>query len=223
LWRPEVLRENFASTQRIRSYFDFPDVDVDRYVVDGERRVLMVSGREVTQDGIPEQGQTWLNRHLVYTHGYGAVAAQVNGVTADGAPLLTLEDIPPEGEPATDEPRIYFGEQDDVPFSVVNSDTPELEYVGAGGEAEYTYQGTGGIPMGGWFRRGLFAWRFRGVNLLISGLIGKDSRILINRDIRTRITKAAPFLKYDKDPYAAIVDGRLVYREAPPPQGELTL
>jgi uncharacterized protein len=120
LWRPSVLRENFQSIQRIRQYYDFADVDVDRYTVDGERRVLMVSGREVTQDGLDPTGQTWLNRHLVYTHGFGAVAAQVNAISADGAPLLTLEDIPPVGQPETDEPRIYFGELDDVDFVVTN-------------------------------------------------------------------------------------------------------
>ena len=97
LWRPSVLKENFESVQRIRQYYDFNDVDVDRYEVDGERRVLMVSGREVIQSGISQQAQTWQNEHLVYTHGYGAVAAQVNSITPDGGPLLTLEDIPPTG------------------------------------------------------------------------------------------------------------------------------
>ena len=115
LWRPSVLKENFQSVQRIRQYYDFNDVDVDRYdMSDGERRVLMVSGREVTQNGITGTGRTWQNQHLVYTHGFGAVAAQVNSITTDGAPVLTLEDIPPEGEPVTDQPRIYFGERDDV-------------------------------------------------------------------------------------------------------------
>lgn len=211
LWRPEVLRESFASTQRIRSYFEFPDVDVDRYVVDGERRVLMVSGREVSQEGIPERGRTWLNQHLVYTHGYGAVAAQVNGVTTEGAPLLTLEDIPPIGEPETDEPRIYFGEQDDVPFVVVNTDTPELEFVGAAGLTEYTYEGEGGIPLGGWFRRALFAWRFRDVNLLISSQITDESRILINRDIEDRAPAPLSFLRWDFDPYLAVTQEGYVW------------
>ena len=114
LWRPAVLKENFQSVQRIRQYYEFEDVDVDRYdMSDGQRRVLMVSGREVSQEGISADAQTWQNRHLVYTHGFGAVAAQVNSITADGAPVLTLEDIPPEGEPATEQPRIYYGEVQD--------------------------------------------------------------------------------------------------------------
>ena len=113
LWRPSVLLENFQSLQRIRQYYEFKDVDVDRYDVSGSPRVLMVSGREISQSGIPAGGQTWQNTHLVYTHGYGAVAAQVNTATTEGAPLLTLRDIPPVGTPTIAQPRIYFGELSD--------------------------------------------------------------------------------------------------------------
>jgi uncharacterized protein len=209
LWRPAVLRENFRSIQRIRQYYDFADVDVDRYEIDGERRVLMVSGREVTQDGLDPSGQSWLNRHLVYTHGFGAVAAQVNGISADGAPLLTLEDIPPEGEPATNQPRIYFGELDDVDFVVAKGNTAELEYVGR--EARFSYTGTGGIELGGWFRRAVFAWRFRDVNLLISSQIEAESRILMNRDLVDRAAAPMPFLTFDSDPYLAVTPDGYVW------------
>ncbi len=116
-----MLKENFQSLQRIRQYYEFEDVDVDRYDVTGAPRVLMVSGREISQNGIPTGGQTWQNTHLVYTHGYGAVAAQVNTATTEGAPLLTLRDIPPVGEPTIEQPRIYFGELNDVPFVVTNT------------------------------------------------------------------------------------------------------
>ncbi len=183
LWRPSVLKENFQSLQRIRQYYEFEDVDVDRYSVSGEPRVLMVSGREISQNGIPSDGQTWQNTHLVYTHGYGAVAAQVNTATAEGAPLLTLRDIPPVGEPTVDEPRIYFGELNDVPFVVTNTGTKELDYEGASQEQETTYTGTGGIPIGNIFQRALFAWRFKDFNLLISGQIDANSRIMIYRDL----------------------------------------
>ncbi len=94
-----MLKENFQSLQRIRQYYEFEDVDVDRYDLNGTRRVLMVSGREVTQNGIPTGGKTWQNTHLVYTHGFGAVAAQVNTASSEGAPVLTLRDIPPVGQP----------------------------------------------------------------------------------------------------------------------------
>jgi uncharacterized membrane protein (UPF0182 family) len=211
LWRPSVLLENFQSLQRIRQYYEFKDVDVDRYDVSGEPRVLMVSGREISQNGIPTGGRTWQNTHLVYTHGYGAVAAQVNTATTEGAPLLTLRDIPPVGEPKIAEPRIYFGELNDVPFVVTNTGTKELDYEGASQEQETTYTGTGGIPVGNLFQRALFAWRFKDINLLISGLIDSDSRIMIYRDLSERVPKPAPFLKFDGDPYLAVVDGRLTY------------
>jgi uncharacterized membrane protein (UPF0182 family) len=211
LWRPTVLKENFQSIQRIRQYYEFSDVDVDRYDVEGDRRVQMVSGREVSQDGISAAGQTWQNRHLVYTHGFGAVAAQVNSITSGGSPLLTLEDIPPQGEPTTEQPRIYYGEVNDVDFVVVNGGTSELDYEGASGETPFTYDGDGGIQMGGLFRRALLAWRYRDVNLLISGQIKSDSKILINRGIDQRAKAPVPFLTFDQDPYLAITSTGYVW------------
>jgi len=212
LWRPRVLKENFQSVQRIRQYYDFNDVDVDRYTMsDGQRRVLMVSGREVTQSGITGTGKTWQNQHLVYTHGFGAVAAQVNSITADGAPVLTLEDIPPQGEPTTDQPRIYYGERDDVRFVVVKAKSSELDFQGSTGQTPFTYDGNGGIPLGGMFRRALFSWRFRDANLLISGQIDADSRILINRSIKARAADPVPFLTFDDDPYMAVTSQGYVW------------
>ncbi len=211
LWRPAVLKENFQSLQRIRQYYEFDDVDVDRYDLNGTRRVLMVSGREVTQDGIPTGGATWQNTHLVYTHGFGAVAAQVNSASTEGAPVLTLRDIPPQGQPSIEQPRLYFGELNDVPFVVTNTGAKELDYEGASQEQDTVYSGTGGIPMGNFLQRALFAWRFKDINLLISGLIHPDSRIMIYRQIQQRVPKPAPFLKLDADPYLAVVDGHLLW------------
>jgi hypothetical protein len=217
LWRPDVLLRNYESLQRIRTYYEFQDIDVDRYVVGGQRRVVMLSAREVSQSQIPEGGQTWQNTHLVYTHGFGAVASQVNTATTEGQPLFTLKDIPPIGEPELtgNGQRVYYGEGEDVPFVVVKSGTPELDFQGTPtddqAQQEFRYDGTGGIPFGGIFQRALFAWRFRDVNLLISSLIEDDSRIMIYRDIRQRVPKAAPFLRFDADPYSAIVDGKLVW------------
>jgi uncharacterized membrane protein (UPF0182 family) len=214
LWRPSVLVENFQSVQRIRQYYEFADVDVDRYEIDQERRVLMVSGREVSQEGISGAAQTWQNRHLVYTHGFGAVAAQVNSITADGAPVLTLEDIPPDGAPVTQQPRIYYGEvndPDDADFVVVNTSTDELDYEGVSGETPFTYDGRGGIEVGGLFRRALFAWRFQDANLLISGQLRAESRILINRSIAERAAAPLPFLTFDDDPYLAVTEEGYVW------------
>lgn len=219
LWRPDVLRDNYISLQRFRSYYEFNDVDVDRYVIDGQRRVLMISTREVSQAGIPEGGQTWQNVHLQYTHGFGAVASQVNAATTEGQPVFTLRDIPPIGAPALagNGQRVYYGEgaPGDAAFVVVDTGTDELDYQGTAtddqAQATFSYDGDGGIPVGGLFQRALFAWRFRDVNLLISDLIQGDSRIMIYRDIIARVPKAAPFLRFDGDPYSAVVDGRLVW------------
>jgi uncharacterized membrane protein (UPF0182 family) len=209
LWRPSILAQNFLSTQRIRNYYEFRDVDVSRYVLDGTPRVLMVSGREVTQD----QTTTWQNEHLVYTHGFGAVAAKVNAANSEGAPILELADIPVRniGGPQLDQPRIYYGEggPGDTPFVITNSGTPELDYEGA--PRGYAYEGTGGIEVGNVLQRALFAWRFRDVNLLISGQVRSDSKIMIYRSLGARVPKPVPFLTFDADPYLAVVEGRLLW------------
>jgi uncharacterized protein len=218
LWSPDILRQTYENIQRIQPYYDFADVDVDRYPISGERRLVMLSSREVRQTQIPGGGGTWQNTHLFYTHGFGAVASPVNTVTPEGLPVFVLKDIPPAPEsqiPLSGDTgaQVYYGERADVPYVVVGTKQRELNYPNPSGPGSVTttYRGKAGIQMGGFFRRALFAYRYRDINLLISGLIDSQSKILINRDIRTRITKAAPFLKYDKDPYAAIVDGRLVY------------
>jgi uncharacterized membrane protein (UPF0182 family) len=216
LWRPEILRENYEGLQRIRQYYAFNDVDVDRYTISGDRRVVMISAREVSQDQIPEGG-SWQNRHLVYTHGFGAVASVVNTATVEGAPQFTLQDIPPVGEPAFEGngQRVYYGERSDVRFVLVNTGADELDYQGTPTDDQeqvtFEYDGDGGIPVGGFLQRALFAWNFRDVNLLISDLIQGDSRIMIYRSIYERVPKIAPFLTYDGDPYSAIVDGELVW------------
>ncbi len=214
LWAPGILEDNYLQLQRIRNYYEFEDVDVDRYPLDGTERMVMISAREVSQNGIPGDAGTWQNRHLVYTHGYGAVASQVNAATTEGQPDFILQDIPPKGQlPLNGRGRrVYFGERQDVPFVVVDSGVKELDYQkDSSQQTAPAYAGPGGIQMGGFFGKLLFAWRYKDVNLLISSLIHGDSRIMIFRDIKSRIPKAAPFLQYDADPYAAVVDGRLVW------------
>jgi uncharacterized membrane protein (UPF0182 family) len=220
LWNPVILKRTYLSLQRIQPYYEFQDVDVDRYTVGGAsgsptERVVMLSPREVSQAGIPSN-RTWQNTHLVYTHGYGAVASLANSITAGGSPSYLSQDVPVvvhDGFPALG-PRgsqIYFGEKGEVPYLVVNTKQPELNYQAGQGQITTHYGGRGGIQIGSFFRRLVFAYRYRDFNLMISGLIDSKSRILINRDISTRIQKIAPFLKYDGDPYAAVVDGRLVF------------
>ena len=215
LWRPvPTLEEAYGTLQRIRQYYDFRDVDVDRYDIDGERRMTMLAAREIAQDEIPSGGQTWQNTHLVYTHGFGAVASLPNSATPEGLPVFTLKDIPPDGQPSLDvQPRIYYGEEEDVPFVVVGTQADELDYQGTAEGADqqvtYRYEGTGGIQMGNLLQRAVFAYHFRDVNLLLSGLIDSQSRIMIYRALRTRVEQAVPFLTLDHDPYAAVIDGRV--------------
>src|SRR5437016_3335329 len=214
VWRPPVLKENLQSVQRFRQYYDFNDVDVDRYTVNNEERVLMVSAREIAQQGLDPSAQTWQNVHLAYTHGYGAVAAQVNTATAEGQPDYVLQNLTPvTTDPALDmsqQPRIYYGESDQEPFVVTDTNVNELDFQ-QDTSSNTTYTGTGGIPLSNILRRAMFAWKFRDYNLLVSGSISSSSKIMIYRDIQTRVRKAVPFLKFDNDPYLAIVGGRPVW------------
>jgi uncharacterized protein len=216
LWRAiPILLENFQSLQRIRQYYDFGDVDVDRYPIgaNGESRVVMIGAREVSQAGLTTSAKTWLNEHLAYTHGYGAAAAQVNTATAQGQPDFILGDLPPTGlEQMTQllsQPRIYYGERNDVPYVVVGTKTQELDFEGAPTNEQYS--GSGGIPLSNLLVRAMFAWRVRDYNLLVSGSINSSSRIIIYREITQRVERAAPFLGFDSDPYFAIVDGNPVW------------
>ena len=209
LWRPSALQKNFRVFQRVRQYYDFLDVDVDRYAIGpgGTPRVLMVSAREINPAGIPPDAQTWQNIHLAYTHGFGAVAAQVNTATGEGQPVLTQKNLPPdpEGQPAITQPRIYYGEDDQIDFVVANANG-EIDCECA--IESLPYGGQGGIEVDNVFRRLLFAWNFRDINLLLSGQITDQSRLMIYRDIERRASKAVPFLTFDADPYLTIVDGR---------------
>ncbi|HEX6208801.1 MAG TPA: UPF0182 family protein, partial [Actinomycetota bacterium] len=185
LWNPSTLARAYFQLQRIRPYYEFVDVDVDRYEIDGEKVLTMLAPREIAQDTIPG-GQTWQNRHLVYTHGFGAAASRADQLDVAGTPRFLLRDVPPAGDLAAslEQPRVYFGEETDVPFSLVRTEQQELDFpVGENEFARTTYDGEGGIEVGGFFRRLAFAWRYRDVNLLISGLVRDDTKILINTDL----------------------------------------
>lgn len=215
LWSPEVLGAQFLTTQRIKQYYEFLDVDVDRYKIGGRVRQVMLSARELDLKGLDGGARTWLNEHLVYTHGYGIVASRVNQVSAEGQPEFVLNNVPPESaDPAFEltQPQIYFGEAEELPFIVVGAEQKELDYPQAADRfAETTYDGKGGIGLSSLTRRAAFAWRFGDVNLLISGAISSDSKILVRRHIRERIEQVAPFVTLDSDPYIAIVDGRATW------------
>ncbi|HEV2931151.1 MAG TPA: UPF0182 family protein, partial [Propionibacteriaceae bacterium] len=216
LWDPQVLRPAVRNLQAITQYYTFSDVDVDRYKVDGEERQVMISVREVDPNLLAPSARTWQNLHLAYTHGYGMVAVQVNTSVSGGQPdFIVSEFATKNARIPLEEPRVYFGEPPpNAPeFVVVNSAQPEFDAPASSGEGATLsrYEGPGGVQLSDIGRRLAFATRFRDINLLISGNIKSDSRLMFNRDIRDRVEKAAPFLQWDGDPYAVVVDGRIKF------------
>jgi uncharacterized protein len=209
LWDPPVILRSYQLFQGLQTFYKFADADVDRYVVDGKLRQTLISARELNPADLPSQ--TWVNRHLVYTHGYGAVVSPSNSANTDGQPNYLLSDIPPEGDIPLDRPEVYFGENLQG-FSLVDAKTREFNYPKKGASNATTrYRGTGGVELSSWLRRAAFALRFNDFNMLISGQITPKTNVLYLRDIADRVKKAAPFLRFDIDPYAVIADGRLVW------------
>ena len=213
LWDPSVLISQYISLQRIKQYYEFfGSADVDRYHFASGERQVMIAAREIFPSGLSSAAQTWLNTHLVYTHGYGVVASRVDRVTAEGQADFIIQNIPPQssdGGPPITEARIYYGEQQQTNFVVVDSKQQELDYPSQTSYQPYTYDGTGGIKLSNFFKRLAFAWRFRDVNLLISSAITPDSRIMFRRTITDRVNRVLPFITLDGDPYIAVIDGRL--------------
>ncbi|MGH9164580.1 MAG: UPF0182 family protein, partial [Acidimicrobiales bacterium] len=209
LWDPQFVDDTFQKLQEIRGYYQFTDVDIDRYQLDGQVTQTIVSAREINPDDLPSQ--SWVNRHLSFTHGFGALVAPANAVTPDGEPAFTLKDIPPVGSPAiTDRgSRIYYGESTGG-YAVVGSKQREIDFQNKDGATRFNrYDGTGGVPLNSLVRRAAFALRFADVNLLVSSLITPQSRAVFIRNIGDRVRTAAPFLRYDSDPYPVVVAGRL--------------
>jgi uncharacterized membrane protein (UPF0182 family) len=212
LWDPTELLANYRSFQQIGTFYQFGDADVDRYRIDGQDRQVLLSARELNQANLPSQ--SWVSRHLVYTHGYGLAASPSNAVGEGGGPAYVLRDIPPDAEnPVFDltRPEIYFSENLGG-FSLVDSRQREFNFPREGrAEATTRYEGTGGVALSSWLRRAAFALRFTDYNVLISGQITPQTKVLYLRDIRERAAKAAPFLKYDNDPYPVILDGKVLW------------
>jgi uncharacterized membrane protein (UPF0182 family) len=198
--------------QEIRTYYKFHDLDIDRYWLDGTYHAVMLSARELKSSLLPPNAQTWVNRHLLFTHGNGVVMSPVTRKSSQGLPLFYLRDIPPvaSGGPEIHEPRIYYGEETND-YVIVKGSTPEFDYPKGKENIYATYQGSGGIPMGSIARKALFAWYFNDVNLLLSGYITDSSRIMIRRNIQERVRTITPFLRLDHDPYLVVSDGRLFW------------
>ena len=210
LWDHLPLLDTFSQIQEIRTYYEFASVDNDRYVIDGEYRQTMVSARELNSDSLPNR--SWVNERLQYTHGFGVALGPVNQVTEEGLPVLFIRDLPPRSETdlQVEEPSIYFGELSND-YVIINTGTDEFHYPEGDDNVSNRYDGTGGVELGGLFRRLLFALRLRSYEILVSSQLSADSRILYHRNISDRLTTIAPFLQYDADPYLVIADGRLFW------------
>ena len=223
LWDHGPLSDVYKQIQLIRPYYDFKDADVDRYVVDGEVRQVMLAAREVSHEKVDSK---WVNQKLRYTHGFGIAMSPVTEFTPEGRPEFFAKDIPQDGviavqpadgsavnppETVVTNPRIYYGEKT-TSYVIVNTKDPELDYQAEGGELKsVTYFGTGGVPINSFIRRLAYAWQFGDINIQFTGRLTGDSRIQYRREIQHRISKVAPFLRLDKDPYIVAADGGLFW------------
>jgi uncharacterized membrane protein (UPF0182 family) len=214
LWDVQPLMDTYAQLQEIRTYYKFHDVDIDRYELDGSYQQIMLSARELELALLPPNAQTWVNRHLLFTHGTGVVSSPVTRISAEGLPLLYLKDIPPAASsgPSVSEPRIYFGQGTDS-FVIVNGSTPEFDYPKGKDNIYTVYDGHAGVAVSATARRLLFSWYFSDPNILLSRYIVDGSRILFRRNIQERIRTIAPFLRLDRDPYLVISEGRLFWMQ----------
>lgn len=211
LWDYRPLLETFQQLQELRLYYTFIDVDLDRYKIDGKYRQVAISAREMEKTEL--QSPTWINQKLQFTHGYGVVMNPVNEITSEGLPNLWIKDLPPQSsiDLEINRPEIYFGENT-TDYVFVNTLEKEFDFPGAGDEAIYTtYAGTGGVRMDSYLKRVAFALRLSDSNILLSRDITNESRILLYREIQTRVRTIAPFLQYDDDPYIVVGDDGKLY------------
>lgn len=211
LWDHEPLLDALKQIQEIRTYYDFVNVDNDRYLLDNEVKQFMISPREMNSASLPERN--WINERLSYTHGYGTALGPVNRMTSEGLPVLLVKDIPPvASDPVfkVDRPEIYYGELTNG-YVVVGSGQKEFDYPSGEENVFKNYEGTGGVRVNSLFRKLLFALYFRDANIVLSPLVTSESRFLYHRDVKTRMSRVAPFLTLDQDPYMVVSEGRLFW------------
>ena len=213
LWDWRALQDTLRQIQEIRTYYDFPDIDIDRYVVDGALRQMMLAARELNVEKLPESSRNWINEKLIYTHGYGVTMNPVNGFTPEGLPSLVLSDMPVRSTIPSlkiTRPEIYFGELTNTDV-YVRTRQKEFNYPQGETNSLTSYEGTGGIVLGGFLRRLIIAVdRGDVAKLPFSDDVSPESRLLMRRNIRERVETLAPFLTFDDDPYIVIgADGRL--------------
>jgi hypothetical protein len=219
LWDRRALQATLAQIQEIRQYYEFNIPDVDRYMINGQLRQVMLSAREMNTDQLPPQSRTWINQHLVYTHGYGVTMSTVNEFTPEGLPHLLLRDMPVKSEVREinlTRPEIYFGERTNshvyVNTKAQGTTAPEFNYPAGENEDSYSsYEGSAGIPVGGFLRKLAYSiYLGDGSSLLLSDSITSESRVMMHRNVRERVQKIAPFILFEDDPYIVITaEGRL--------------
>ncbi|HET9656615.1 MAG TPA: UPF0182 family protein [Kineosporiaceae bacterium] len=218
LMDPTLVSQTFRQLEQNKQYYNFPDVlAVDRYDVDGQLRDTVIAVRELSLDQAPAGQRNWYNDHIVYTHGFGVVAAYGNQRTGDGKPVFFQSGIPSTGALGDYQPRVYFGEQSPE-YSIVGapsgSAARELDFPDDKskiGQQNNTYAGSGGVKIGSTFNRLLYSIKFREQNILLSDAVNGSSRILYDRHPRERVQKVAPFLTLDGNPYPAVVNGRVTW------------
>ncbi len=210
LWDYRPIQQTYLENQAIRPYYTFVDVDIDRYMIDGEYRQVMLSAREMDQSAFDERAQTWINQRLQFTHGYGVAMSPVNEANPDGLPQYFLQDIPPQGQLELERPEIYYGELTGN-YVIANTDMEEFNYPRGDTNVYAHYEGEGGVELHSLGRRLLFALRFAEYRVLLSGEINPESRFMFYRNVQDRVNKVAPFLEYDQDPYIVVSDGRLYW------------
>ncbi|HJU10458.1 MAG TPA: UPF0182 family protein [Candidatus Binataceae bacterium] len=212
LWDPRPLIATYQQLQEIRLYYAFQDIDIDRYWIDHNETEVMLAGRELNVDLLPQNAQTWVNRHLKFTHGYGLVMNPVNTKDQEGLPVLIVKNIPPESSVGIniDQPGIYYGTLPDN-YVIVKAQTPEFDYPRGNNNVFDYYKGSGGVPISGVWRRLLFSYYYKDINLLVTENIVPGSRIMFRRNIVDRVSRLAPFLNQDHDPYLVVHDGGLYW------------
>jgi hypothetical protein len=213
LWDWHALQDTLRQIQEIRTYYDFPDIDIDRYQIDGSMRQVMLAARELDVEKLPESSRNWINEKLIYTHGYGITMNPVNGFTTEGLPTLLLSNMPVQSTTPSlnvTRPEIYFGERTNTDV-YVKTRQQEFNYPQGDTNNLTFYQGTGGIELGGFLRRVLIAFdRGDVAKLPFSDDVNAQSRLLMKRTVRERVAALAPFLTFDQDPYIVLGDdGRL--------------
>jgi uncharacterized membrane protein (UPF0182 family) len=212
LWDPDpsIALPTFQKLQDLKSYYTFQSVGVDRYTINGKMTPVIVGVRQMNPSDLPSSG--WVNTHLEYTHGEGLAVAEANQTTSDGNPVFSIKDVPPsssDGLPKITQPAVYFG-LTDPGYVVADSRQPELDYQeGNGTDVDTHYKGTGGVELSNFLTKAAFAVRLGDLNILISNLITPQSKMMFVRTIQAMAQKAAPFLSFDSDPYAALVDGHI--------------